>query len=83
MDIWCNMKVTDVIIESKTPEEKAVKIWLKVSDLLVDLEDELLEVAKARNNPHAEKAITHLRNNELAELHRVLRAMFHYKLEHS
>ena len=45
------MKLQD-ITEAKRPAQKAVKIWLKISDLFVDLEDELRDVAST--NPHAQ-----------------------------
>lgn len=60
------MRVNDIITEGKSPEHKAAKIWLKISDLFVDLEDELLEASKT--NPVAREAVQHLHNDDLKSL---------------
>lgn len=62
------------LFEAKHPATKAAKIWLKVSDLMVDLEDELLDLSKT--DPRGAEALQHLRNNDLQSLHRLLRNMF-------
>jgi len=66
------MKIVDVF-EARNPVASAVKLWLKISDLLVDLEDELLELSKT--NPRAQNALQYLRNNDFHNLHQELRKM--------
>ncbi len=61
------------IIEGKNPAVKAVKIWLKISDLFTDLEDELRDMP---DNPAARTAVEQLRNNDLAGLHQSIRILF-------
>jgi len=61
------------IVEAKKPAVKAAKIWLKISDLMVDLEDELLDMP---NNPSAQKAIQQLRNVNFSGLNQEIKRMF-------
>ncbi len=61
------------LTEEKNPAGKAVKIWLKISDLFTDLEDELRDMP---NNPAAQTAVEQLRNNDLAGLHQSIRQIF-------
>ena len=61
------------IVEGKRPGAKAVKIWLKISDLFTDLEDELRDIP---DNPDAVLAVEQLRNNDLTGLHQSIRKMF-------
>jgi hypothetical protein len=58
----------------KKASQRAVKIWLKISDLFVDLEDELLDMADS--NPIAKEALFHLRASDLTSLHQSLRRIF-------
>lgn len=67
------MKIADMF-EAKNPAQKAVKIWLKISDLMVDLEDELLDIAKT--NPQGKLAIQQLHDNDLVGLNQTLRNIF-------
>lgn len=71
------MKFNDIITEAKRPEEKAAKLWLKISNLLVDLEDELREIAKY--NQYGRQALTDLDNDDLRSLHRSIRALLNHR----
>ncbi len=61
------------LTEAKNPAGKAVKIWLKISDLLTDLEDELRDMP---TSPDAMRAVEQLRNNDLDGLHQSIRKLF-------
>jgi len=61
------------ILESRNPIFKVIKDWMKVSDLLVDMEDELIGLA--RTDPKARQALEYLRNNDFQNFHQQLRKM--------
>ncbi len=61
------------LTEGKNPAGKAVKIWLKISDLFTALEDELRDMP---DNPIAKQAIEQIRNSDMAGLHQSIRQIF-------
>jgi hypothetical protein len=67
------MKLKKIVEGKNSPGKKAVKIWLKISDLFTDLEDELRDIP---DNPVAQQAIAQLRQNDLQGLHQSIRQLF-------
>jgi len=58
------------------PIRKAKRIWSQISDLLVDLEDEMLDARKRYpEDEGVERAMYYLNNNELEEFVKELRTI--------
>lgn len=59
------MTVTE-LFEGKKSAIRAKKIWLKISDLFVELEDELRDI---KDNEHAKRALERLSKDDLRGTH--------------
>ena len=71
------MNLQDLTEGKRNDATKAVKIWLKIGDLMTDLQDELLDLAKnEETKAHATKALEFLQKDDLASLHLEMKKIF-------